>query len=773
MDAVPQLFAEPLEAAPAPGLFAQVVFNRPLGQALTYAVPNELASAVRVGQRVKAPLGRGNHLALGYVVELTSTAPASPARLKSIRTIVDEQPLLTPELLRLTRWLAEYYLCGWGQALDAAVPAGAKAAAGTRLRPFVQAVDEADLPPIPAKLSRKQLNALGVLREAGRAMEASHLAERAGCGLPVVWALVRHGFARRLVRRTEQMRSPITPTAQPVEPPLELNEEQAAALATIRGALAADDFKPFLLFGVTGSGKTEIYLQAIDAVVQSGRQAIVLVPEISLTPQTIRRFAGRFAQVAVLHSHLSAAERGLQWRRIASGEAQVVVGARSAIFAPVPRLGLVVVDEEHEGSFKQESTPRYNARDVAVRRAQLAKVPVILGSATPALESWSNANKGQYQLLTLAKRVGERPLPRVELIDLRREPPQRGRYRAIGPTMERAIHQTLQAGGQVILLLNRRGFDTYLFCAECGHVVKCRFCDVAMTHHRPASAASQGVASASAARLAASKAICHYCGYQTLPPAECPECRVGRIRFLGLGTEKLEAELAERFPGVPAQRMDSDTMRRGGSHARALDAFQEGSTRILFGTQMIAKGLDFPGVQLVGVIHADTALHLPDFRAAERTFQLLAQVAGRSGRGAQPGRVLVQSYTPEHPCIRLAAEHDYPQFARLELHYRQQHGYPPFRRLARLVIRSRNSEAARGFAETLGAALADGLSSSIRLLGPAEAPLTKLEGYYRHHCQLLSASAKELHDLIRKCLPQIPVPEGVDVAVDIDPMSLL
>jgi primosomal protein N' (replication factor Y) len=579
-----------------------------------------------------------------------------------------------------------------------------------------------------------------------------------------VQGLVKKGFLRKIVRRIESARQEPAP-APAADTPLVLNPDQLQALSAVEQALAQGGFRAFLLHGVTGSGKTEIYLQAIQRVVAQGREAIVLVPEISLTPQTIHRFRGRFPHVAVLHSHLSDADRGGHWRRIATGQVQVVVGARSAVFAPTRKLGLIIVDEEHEGSFKQEGVPRYHGRDVAVMRARLEGIPILLGSATPALESWHNVQKKQYQLLSLPGRVLDLPLPRVGLIDLRHEPPARGRYRALSPALERAMREALGAGGQVILLLNRRGYATCIFCPSCGHAVKCKFCDVSLILHR-----------------AEVRARCHYCGYEQAPPKVCPQCQSPKISYLGQGTEKLEAEIAHKFPGVSARRMDSDTMRKPGSHAEVLDAFKRGDVRILMGTQMIAKGLDFPNVTLVGVVDADIALHLPDFRAGERTFQLLAQVAGRTGRGLQGGKVLVQTFNPEHPCIALAARHDYPAFALEELKLRQAHSYPPFHRMARVIIRGRKHEPVAACAKMLAEAFQAGLradaatrqpSAHLRLLGPAEAPLFRLKNFYRYHFQLQSANAQALHEVLRAVLGRARPPAGVDVAVDIDPLSML
>jgi primosomal protein N' (replication factor Y) len=757
------LFGEVDTPATSPsGLYAEVVFDRPLDHAYTYAVPQSLRNAIAAGKRVHVPFGRGDKATVGYCVGLSEAGP--DRAVKDILRILDEEALLTPNLMRLTRWMADYYLCGWGQVLNAVVPAGAKERAGTRSLTFLEAVPESELPePLPA-LTPKQTTALQALRSAGKPLETRQLARIARCGTGPVEALIGRGVARRVVLRVERPTQE-SEDAAACEGPITLNNDQLAAWAPVEQALRQDGFRAFLLYGVTGSGKTEIYLRAIEEIIRQGKEAIVLVPEISLTPQTIQRFQGRCGQVAVLHSHLGDAERGGHWRRVARGEVQVVVGARSAVFAPTRRLGLIIIDEEHEGTFKQESTPRYHARDVAVMRARLENIPILMGSATPSLESWQNAQRGQYTLLSLPNRVLDRPLPHVSLIDLRHERPSGGRFHALSPAFERAMRDALRAGGQVMLLLNRRGFSTHVHCPACGYVETCRFCDLALTYHRQRAVM-----------------LCHYCGYEQQPPDLCPSCGQTEIRYQGLGTEKLQAEIEEKFPGMVVRRMDSDSMRQRGSHARVLTAFRKGLIHILLGTQMIAKGLDFPNVTLVGVINADVGLHIPDFRSAERTFQLLSQVAGRTGRGTQGGRVLIQTFNPDHPCIALAATHDYTRFAATELGHRAVHNYPPYERLVRLIVRSRVQQAGAEFAERLAGAFhlaLQSLSSSaapaaaVRLLGPAEAPIFRLKGYYRFHFQLQSASAAALHQVLRNVLPATRPPAGVEFTVDVDPLNML
>jgi primosomal protein N' (replication factor Y) len=768
-------------------LFADVVFDRPLDHAFTYAVGANLRERVGVGKRVRAPFGRGDKATIGYCVRLSETAPDRPV--KELVGVLDDEPLLTDNLLRLTRWMADYYLCGWGQVLNAVVPAGAREKAGTRKLAFIEAVPEAglkEMPPHPDpppqggrensapsplveegrgggdKVTAKQAAALELLRKAGKPVEQRQLMRQAKCGAGPVEALLKKGLARRVARRVDRF---IDSTHEETTPagPITLNDDQLGAWKQLEPALKQCGFHAFLLHGVTGSGKTEIYLRAIEEVIAQGKEALVLVPEISLTPQTIQRFRGRCGEVAVLHSHLGNAERGGHWRRVAAGQAQVIVGARSAVFAPAKRLGLIVIDEEHENTFKQESTPRYHGRDVAVMRARLENIPIILGSATPSLESWHNAQRGQYTLLSLPQRVLERPLPQVGLIDLRHQPLKRGRPSAISDALEHAMRSALKDGGQVMLLLNRRGFSTHVHCPSCGHVETCRFCDLALTYHKERDIM-----------------LCHYCGYEQEPQRNCPLCGKTSVRYQGLGTEKLQVEIEERFPRCVVRRMDSDSMRKPGSHARVLAAFRKGLIHILLGTQMIAKGLDFPNVTLVGVVNADVGLHFPDFRSAERTFQLLSQVAGRAGRGPQGGHVLIQTFTPEHPSIGLAAAHDYAGFVSAELEHRRQHNYPPYQRLARIIVRSREQQAASAFADQLADAFQRSLQTmgtpeapEVRVLGPAEAPVFRLKGYYRFHFQLQSPSSHTLHQLLRAVLPAQRTPVGVEFSLDVDPFNML
>ncbi|MFO0876157.1 MAG: primosomal protein N' [Gemmataceae bacterium] len=749
--------SDPTPSLPITGLFAEVVFDRPLDQAYTYAVGPDLAPLVAVGKRLHVPFGRGDRLTVGYCVGLTDVPPTRAV--KEVAAVLDEEALLTDPLLRLTRWMADYYLCGWGQVLNAVVPAGAREQAGTHRRTFLEAVPVEELPEPEPRLPPKQGAVLKHLREAGRPIEARSLQRQLQVGSAPLRALLERGLIRQVVRRVEKA---LAAEEQHAEATPQLNADQERVWATLQPALHAGKFRPFLLHGVTGSGKTEIYLRAIEEVVRQGKEAIVLVPEISLTPQTVQRFSGRLGEVAVLHSHLGDAERGSHWRRVFQGKVQVVVGARSAIFAPTRKLGLIVIDEEHETSFKQDTTPRYHGRDVGVMRARLENIPILLGSATPALESWHNAQRGAYTLLSLPQRVLDRPLPPVHLIDLRHQPVRRGRPSALSDALVYQMREALQRGGQVILLLNRRGFATHVHCPSCGHVEACRFCDLALTYHKQRDLM-----------------LCHYCGYEQEPLQNCPQCGKSAVRYHGLGTEKLETEIQERFPDRVVRRMDSDTMRKPGSHARTLAAFRRGEVHILLGTQMIAKGLDFPNVTLVGVINADVALNIPDFRSAERTFQLLAQVAGRAGRGPSGGRVLVQTFNPEHPCIACAARHDFLGFVAGEMKHRQEYQYPPYQRLARILIRAREQQPGAEFAERMATAFQQGLDAlrqqgpaEVRLLGPAEAPVFRLKGHYRYHFQIQSAGPGILHRLLRAVLPTLQPPAHVEIALDVDPFNM-
>jgi primosomal protein N' (replication factor Y) len=746
----------------ATALVATVVISGGPEGEFDYIAPEEMVSApkpehrLEAGRRVRVPLGRGNRSVVGYCVSIESK-PAGSRKLKAIAGVVDRVTLLSPAMLRLARWMADYYLCPLGTALEAIVPAGVRHDVGSREVTLLAAALDAAERAAKLKLSAKQAAALQILLSSDQPMLAKELAEQANCTAAPINELRKKGLIVSSVERQNSQRLLNVVAARQLA--LELNPDQVQALAAIRSALEAAQHRTILVHGVTGSGKTEVYIQAIEDVVRYGRQAILLVPEISLTPQTVGRFRARFDRVAVLHSHLTDVERQEHWRRIARGDVEVVVGARSAIFAPTPNLGLIVLDEEHESTFKQETAPRYHARDVAVHRAADQNVPLVLASATPSLESWHRAGRGEFQLVQMPRRVLNLPMPVVRTIDMRSEIHSKTSRGAISRPLHRAMEEALRDDGQVILLLNRRGHSTHIQCPSCGHSLQCPACELSLTFHRHDNTA-----------------ICHYCDYQTVAPNACPECNYPGIRFSGLGTQKLEAEVRARFPNYPCLRMDTDSMRGRGSHEEALTSFREGKQRILLGTQMIAKGLDFPNVTLVGVVNADTAMHLPDFRAAERTFQLVTQVAGRTGRGSKGGRVLVQTLSPDAPAIVAAVRHDLPGFASEELPHREALGYPPFASMIRIVVRGAADRSTHALADEIARRLREAAMSAtspIRVLGPAPAPIAKLRGQFRYQLQLHSADGQLLRDTVRRSTTGLKLPDEVLWIADVDPLDMM
>ncbi|RME73838.1 MAG: primosomal protein N' [Planctomycetota bacterium] len=546
---------------------------------------------------------------------------------------------------------------------------------------------------------------------------------------------------------------PLATVASPA--PVTLTTGQREALAAIEADLAASRFQVSLLQGVTGSGKTEVYLRAIATTLAAGRSALLLVPEIALTPQTLARIRARFPDAAVLHSQQSQRERGDNWERVRRGAARVVVGPRSAVFAPLERLGLVIVDEEHEPSYKQDSAPRYHARDLAIVRAREARCPVVLGSATPSLESWHNARTGRYRRLLLTERPGAAVLPAVEVVDLHEETRAVKGFPFISRRLERALRACLQRGEQAILFLNRRGFSTFLQCRACHEVLTCPRCDLALTYHQ-----------------SRARAVCHGCERADPPPTRCSACGIGAVHYFGFGTERIEQELALRFPGVRCCRLDSDALADGTDLAETLERFRSGEAQLLVGTQMIARGLDFPNVTVVGVISADTALNLPDFRAAERTFQLLSQVTGRAGRAGLPGLSIIQTFSPGHPAIARAVAHDTDGFIEQELRHRERLGYPPFGRLARIVTSGRRERSTLRHAESLTAALR-AHAETAQVLGPAPCPISKLKDRHRFMTLIKAPTRAALEPLLQAFDHAPRPPAGVRCALEIDPVSML
>jgi len=733
---------------------AKVVVDIALDREFDYRIPERLADSVRIGSRVTVPFGR--RFTQGYVVGLADDSPHP--RLKEIGDVVGKKPLLSDKMLELARWMARYYCCSVESAVRCALPEVVrKAKISWKARQFARlgAIRPAEFAAL-LKKAPKQARVIEILRREEEMLVAD-LVQRAETDAATVKKLAAKGFL--VITDRVQERDPFGGEAFLPTTPLPLTDEQQKALDLCKAAMDRPD-KPVLLRGVTGSGKTEVYLQAIDYCLRQGKDAIVLVPEISLTPQTVERFRARFPNqsITVLHSHLSEGERHDQWHKIHNGESHIVIGARSAVFAPVQALGLIIVDEEHENSYKQEEPPRYNARDIAVVRGKLERAAVVLGSATPSLESFYNAQRGRYALATLSQRVDNRKMPVIRIVDMRQEAIRARGLFVLSTRLCDAIQSRLDRREQVILFLNRRGYATHLCCPKCGYVATCPQCSVSLVYHRKEA-----------------KLSCHFCGHHLPVPTACPNpgCRDPAIRYAGMGTEKVEDSIQKVFPHARVQRMDSDVMTRKSLYREILSAFRVGQIDILVGTQMIAKGLHFPNVTLVGIINADLALHLPDFRCGERTFQLLVQVAGRAGRGDVEGEVIVQSYTPYHPAIQYARQHDYLGFYEQEIAFREELRYPPVTRMVCLTIRGRNETKVQFYTEALARELRKHIARDVILGEPAPAPLAKLQNHYRYQLILRTEKILSLTDTLAKVLPTVKPPEGVQVQVDVDPLSLL
>ena len=749
-----------------PTTIIDVAVPLPLDTTFHYAVPPELSPLVVPGVRVLVPFGRRK--LTGYVL---GTVAESEEELKPISAVLDPEPLFTPEELTFFRWSASYYLHPLGEVIKTALPAGINVESrkrrvcsadgtgceeevmvggkGVRRETFYRALPSVEP---PANLRGKALRMAEFLRIAGEA-PAAQLRREFGATAAHFRRLLELGLVEASER--EVYRDPFREEVFARDTPLSLNDSQSAALERIMAAADGGGFAPFLLHGVTGSGKTEVYLQAIAHVLDAGKTALVLVPEIALTPQLVRRFKSRFdCGIAVLHSGLSDGERYDEWRRIRRNEVSIVIGARSAIFAPLSALGIVVVDEEHEASYKQSEGFRYNARDLALVRGKMAHAVVILGSATPLLTTYHAAQEGKLGYLSLPGRVRNLPMPSAELLDAR------GRKGdTFLPQLAAAIADNLAAGGQTLLFLNRRGFATFLVCQECGHVLRCPNCSVTLTYHRRRE-----------------RHFCHYCDYSIPAPSVCPECGSQAVGLLGRGTERVEDEVRELFPLARVGRMDRDTTGGRGGHARVLKGLEEGRIDILIGTQMIAKGHDFPGVTLVGVVSADATLNIPDFRSSERTFQLISQVMGRAGRGDAPGRVLIQSLAPDHYAIARAVAHDFEGFYNEEIGFRREAGYPPFTHLAALTLSGNSASEVEKGAETAASVLhrtKGELRSRVEILGPVSAPLAKIRGRYRLQILLKSVGRPELHRLLARFRAAVRLPAVVRMAIDVDPVDML
>jgi len=789
--------------------------NRPFD----YGIPERLIHVLMPGMRVIVPFGPRK--VQGFVIDIVTESQFP--KLREIIELMDIEPVLNEELLLLSDWLTEKTLCYKISAFQVMLPPALKAKYEKKVRlinrsqlsmlsPVLQtlfsngdvikweevsngnelsllqreisngtfevlyevkervkkktlkiiapAVTKQKLEQIRSELpsrSVKQLKLIDFFIEHSEPIERQKIMSTIGVSSAVIKGLLEKGI---LIERTREVyRDPYKDRDIEKTHPLQLTNDQSQAIQPILAALEEKKHDVFLLYGVTGSGKTEVYLQAIQRVLEDGREGIVLVPEISLTPQMVNRFKGRFGDmVAVLHSGLSVGEKYDEWRKIQRKEVKVVVGARSAIFAPFENLGIIIIDEEHETSYKQEDNPRYHARDVAIERAKRHNCPVVLGSATPSLETFARAKKGVYQLLTLSKRMNERDLPKVEIVDMREELREGNRS-----MFSRVLHEKLQdrlaKKEQTVLFLNKRGHSSFVMCRDCGLVLQCPNCDISLTYHR-----------------FNQQMKCHYCGFESIVPTVCPECASDHIRYFGTGTQKVEEEIAKIFPEARVIRMDVDTTSRKGAHEKLLTEFQEGHADILLGTQMIAKGLDFPNITLVGVLSADTMLHLPDLRSSEKTFQLLTQVSGRAGRHELAGEVVIQTYTPEHYSIELAGEQDYDQFYQREMMIRKIHKYPPFYYITLITVSHEELMKVVDVTEKITSFIRSRLTNEAIVLGPVASPIPRLNNKYRYQCLIKYKREPKLTEALKTVLDhhqQDVLHSGLQIAIDKNPYILM
>jgi primosomal protein N' (replication factor Y) len=783
---------------------ARVLIDGPSELVFDYAIPAGLD--VRPGCRVRIPLRRKS--ATGTVLSTGEPEQADFA-LRELESLIDPEPLITPVLLRTADWIAHYYGSSIESVIRSVLPEGVRSEENSAKTRRVAVLDAAPDPAVLVKLEKRAPRQFTILSLLSHAPDMRLPVADLGDGNAAALKSMEKAGLLRLVAE-EVRRDPDADNVEEIleSKPLDLNPGQAAALDVVLAAVANPTMaKPILLLGVTGSGKTEVYLQAAQRALDLGKTVLVLVPEISLTPQTVRRFKSRFAgmqdQVAVLHSNLSQGERFDEWHRIRKGVARIVIGARSAVFAPLPDLGLILVDEEHENTYKQENVPRYHGRDVAVLRAAFEPCAIVLGSATPSLESWNNTLTGKYDLLRLNERADGASMPLVRVVDMRIEQTKhKGGPAILSDKLRTALEQRLEKGEQSILFLNRRGFARSLQCTACGHVCQCPHCAVALTYHRTDE-----------------RLVCHVCGYQSIVPRKCPECRDPNILLQGygtqkveevltkvfpkakfaridadamrrknalrdtlaafkahkidilIGTQKVEEVLAKVFPKAKFARIDADAMRRKNALRDTLAAFKAHKIDILIGTQMIAKGLHFPNVTLVGILNADLGLHVPDFRAGERTFQLITQVAGRAGRGDLEGEVIVQTFTPHSPSIQYARKHDFDGFSEQEMEFRREFSFPPYAHCAVLTSRSTHERRAEFTLQTLHLRLAENLPAGITLGEVLPSPLIRSHGQFRFQITLRSHRARPLTRHVQQILAKTPLPEDVTVVFDMDALN--
>jgi primosomal protein N' (replication factor Y) len=745
-------------------IFAGVVIDQvhpSLDKLFHYSIPAELAGKAEIGMRVQVPFGP--RTIQGYILSLDKETDIPEDKIKPLKKVLDPHPALSRSILPLIPWMKEEYHCLFIEAIRCFIPPGIRLNIKEKTQRVVYLTDTDSIEEWIQSVEGRSANMAAILRflEQGDGVPLRELLESTGTPKSSVQTLEKKGYIR--MEEEETYRNPWqidkTPTAAPV-----YNEEQIHAIQAIEECIRAGQGR-ILLHGITGSGKTEVYMKAAATVLEQGKQVIVLVPEISLTPQTVGRFKGRFGDnVAILHSGLSLGERYDEWRRIRNNEVQIVVGARSAVFAPLERLGLIIIDEAHEDSYKSDVRPRYHARDLAAKRCELEGAVLVLGSATPSMEDYYKAEKGIYRLVEMCQRAEHQMLPTVETVDMRREL-EAGNRSIFSQSLYSALDHTLSRGEQTILLINRRGYAQFVSCRSCGHVMKCSNCDVSLTYHAKGQMLK-----------------CHYCGHQEAYPQKCPECGSRYIKHFGLGTQKVEEELGTLFPSARLLRMDMDTTGRKGAHHRILDAFEKGSYDILLGTQMVAKGLDFPNVTLVGVLAADASLNLPDYRSCEKTFQLITQVAGRTGRGSKPGRVVVQTYQPEHYSIQYASEHDFAGFYRREIGIRRQFGYPPYSHIIRVLITGEKEKELAQFSKNMVEWIKGCIAKNALLekglldLGAWPAPIERINSKYRWQVLIRIRTAGQYRDAYHSLADELIktfYQETFTVTLDFNPLSLI
>ncbi|CAM4027671.1 primosomal protein N' [Bacillus manliponensis] len=799
--------------------FASVIVDVPTRQTdrpFDYIIPKRWEDIIQTGMRVVVPFGPRK--LQGFIVGIKDTIEVDSKKLKELHELLDVTPVLNEELLQLGAWLRDETLCFTISAFQVMLPAAIKATYQKQLRllkedettedvkaifqgkemidwkelenhPYLYRSVQKDIasgkieviykvkdkaqkkkqkiiePNLPQELleeeayqlkSKKQQDVLYYFVENYHAIPLKTIVQELQITDAPIKALVKKGLLTE--KYVEVYRNPYDDDTFQRTKPFPLTEEQTDVITPVLSSIAEKEHKTFLLYGVTGSGKTEVYLQSIEEVLRAGKEAIVLVPEISLTPQMVDRFKGRFgSQVAVLHSALSVGEKYDEWRKILRKEVKVVVGARSAIYAPFENLGIIIIDEEHESSYKQEDNPRYHARDVAIWRGKYHSCPIVLGSATPTLESFARAKKGVYELLTMKKRMNQRALPTVDIIDMREEL-RDGNRSMFSQLLHEKIADRLEKKQQMVLFLNRRGHSTFVMCRDCGYVMQCPHCDISLTYHRTNH-----------------QMKCHYCSYEEILPKACPACESSYIRFFGTGTQKVEEEIVKLFPEARVIRMDVDTTSRKGMHEKLLKAFGEGQADILLGTQMIAKGLDFPNVTLVGVLTADTMLHLPDFRASEKTYQLLTQVSGRAGRHELPGEVVIQTYTPEHYSVELSKEQNYDVFFEREMYMRKMRQYPPYYYVALVTVSHPELLKAVQVTERIVSFLKQHCSQQAMVLGPVASAIPRIKDRYRYQCMIKYKREPNLKYVLKMVNEhyQAEMQKDLQISIDFNPTMLM